>query len=44
VADELVLLNDNDRPTKALLGLVALELTFDIALACVLAKTIFKKA
>ena len=43
VADELVLLGDDDKPTKALLGLVILELTFDIALACVLAKTVFKK-
>jgi len=43
VADELVLLRDDDKPTKVLLGLVALELAFDTALACLLAKTVFKK-
>ena len=43
VADELVLLNDNDRPTMVLIGLCALELAFDIALACILAKTVFKR-
>ena len=43
VADELVLIGDNDKPTCVLLGLAALELAFDVALACVLARTVFKK-
>lgn len=43
VADELVLIDDNDRPSKVLIGLVALELAFDCALACILARTVFKK-
>ena len=41
--DELVLIDDNDRPTKLLLGLAALELACDITLACILARTVFKK-
>jgi len=43
VADELVLIDDRDRPTKVLLGLCALELVFDVTLACILARTVFKK-
>lgn len=43
VADELVLLNDKDMPTPALIGLVCLELAFDLTLAYFLARTVFKK-
>ena len=43
VADELVLIDDKDRPTKVLIGLAALELVCDITLACILAHTVFKK-
>lgn len=43
IADELVLLDKKDRPTPVLLGLIALELAFDITLAIVLARTVFKK-
>lgn len=43
IADEKVLVDDKDRPTKLLLGLALIELTFDIALACVLANTVFKR-
>ena len=43
VADELVLLDNRDRPTKLLLGLCALEIAFDLTLACILARTVFRK-
>jgi hypothetical protein len=43
VENERVLVDDNDRPTKFLLGLAALELVCDITLACILARTVFKK-
>jgi hypothetical protein len=43
IADEVILINDKDRPTKLLIGLAALELAFDITLACILARTVFKK-
>ena len=43
VADELVLIGDDDKPTRVLLGLAALELACDIVLSCVLARTVFKK-
>ena len=43
IADEMVLIDDKDRPTPLLLGLAALELACDITLAIVLAKTIFRK-
>ena len=43
IADERVLVDDNDQPTAFLLALAALELACDIALACLLAKTVFKK-
>ena len=42
IADERILLDSNDRPTFFLLGLAALELTLDVALAIILAKTVFK--
>jgi len=42
VADERVLIDDNDMPTKFLVGLALIELTCDIVLACVLAKTVFR--
>ena len=44
IADEKVLVDNNDRPTLFLLGLAALELACDITLAIVLAKTVFRKA
>lgn len=43
VADEVVLINDNDKPTKILIGLALIEVACDIALACFLAKTLFKR-
>ena len=43
VEDERVLIDNNDRPTAFLLGLAALELTFDFVVACVLANTVFKR-
>jgi hypothetical protein len=43
VADEKVLVTDDNKPTKLLIGLALLELTTDITLACVLANTLFKK-
>lgn len=43
VADERVLINDNERPTAFLIGLAALELACDITLAIILAKTVFRK-
>ena len=43
VADERVLIDDNDRPTRFLVGLALIELACDIALACVLARTVFKR-
>ncbi len=43
VADEKVLVDANDRPTLFLVGIAALELACDIALACILAKTVFRK-
>ena len=43
VADEKILVTDEDKPTKLLIGLALIELASDIALACLLAKTVFKK-
>ena len=43
VADEKVLVNDASRPTAFLIGLAAIELVCDIALACILANTVFKR-
>ena len=43
VADERILIDDNDKPTMFLLGLAALELVCDITLACILARTVFEK-
>jgi hypothetical protein len=43
IADEVVLLNDENKPTLMLVGLAMAELAFDVALACLLAKTVFRK-
>ena len=43
VSDERILINDAGRPTPFLIGLAAIELACDIALACILAKTVFKR-
>ena len=43
VANEKILLDANDRPTKFLIGLALLELVCDVTLACILAKTVFNK-
>lgn len=43
VADERILIDENDKPTMFLLGLAALELICDVTLACILARTVFKK-
>lgn len=43
IADERVLVTDDNKPTAFLLGLAALELTFDFVVACILANTVFKR-
>jgi len=43
IADEKVLIDENDMPTKLLVGLALIELACDITLACILAKTVFKR-
>ena len=43
VADEKVLITDDGKPTKFLLGIVLIELAVDIAVAVFLGKTIFRK-
>ena len=43
IADERVLITDDDRPTRFLVGIALVELACDIALACLLAKTVFRK-
>ena len=43
VANERILHDANDRPTKFLIGLALLELACDVTLACILARTVFKK-
>lgn len=42
VVDEKVLITDDDKPTRLLLGLALIELACDITLAVLLAKTVFK--
>lgn len=43
VEDRLVLIDDNDKPTKALIALAAAELAFDLIVATFLAKRIAKR-
>ena len=43
VADEKVLLGDDGKPTRFLMGIVLIELACDVALACLLAKTVFRR-
>jgi len=43
IADEKVLIDENDMPTKLLVGLALIEFACDITLACILAKTVFKR-
>ena len=43
VADEKVLITDDGKPTKFLLGIALIELAVDIAVAVFLGKTIFRK-
>ena len=43
VADEMVLVTDDNKPTNALIGLALIEIALDIALACFLAKTLFRR-
>lgn len=43
LANEKILLDENDRPTKFFIGLALLELVCDVTLACILAKTVFSK-
>lgn len=40
---DMVLLDENNFPTPLLIGLCALELAFDLTLACILAKKLFNK-
>ena len=43
MADERILITDDDKPTGFLIGLALLELACDITLAIVLAKTVFRQ-
>ena len=43
IADEKILVDNTGKPTPFLMGLAAMELACDIALAIVLAKTVFKR-
>ena len=43
VAGEKALVTDKGRPTVLLVGLALVEIACDIALACLLAKTVFRK-
>ncbi len=43
IADERVLISNTGKPTPFLIGLAVIELACDIALACILAKTVFKR-
>ena len=43
IADEKVLIADDGRPTRFLIGLALVELACDIALACFLGRTVFRK-
>ena len=43
IADEKVLIGDDGKPTAFLCGLAALEIACDVALAIVLARTVFKR-
>ena len=43
VADERTLITDDGKPTRFLLTLAAVELACDVALAVILAKTVFKR-
>ena len=43
IADEKVLVNDKDRPTKLLIGLAVAELACDVALAFLIARTVLRK-
>ena len=41
IADERVLVTDDDKPTAFLIGIALIELACDITLAIVLARTVF---
>lgn len=43
IADEKVLVTDNNKPTAFLIGIALLEIVCDVTLACILAKTVFRK-
>ena len=43
VADERVLITDENKPTTFLIGLALIVLGCNIAMACILGKTIFRK-
>lgn len=43
IADEKILVTDEGKPTRFLIGLAAIEIACDIALACLLAKTVFRR-
>ena len=43
VADEKILITDEGKPTRFLIGLALIELACDVAVACLLAKTVFKR-
>lgn len=43
IADEKILVDNAGKPTPFLMGLAVIELACDIALAIVLAKTVFKR-
>ena len=43
IADEKVLITDDNKPTAFLIGIALIEIVCDVTLACILAKTVFKK-
>ena len=43
VADEKVLVTDDNKPTGFLIALAVAEIACDVALACLLARTVFRK-
>ena len=43
VADEKVLLTDDNKPTPFLIGIALIELACDISLAVILGRTVFRR-
>ncbi|MBQ9004288.1 MAG: hypothetical protein IJ087_20810 [Eggerthellaceae bacterium] len=43
IADERVLIDDNDKPTGFLIGLALIELACNVSLAILLGRTVFRR-